>query len=155
MSALSDLDDSDFRQAMKLAAWKEDRWVAFMDDSIVDRTQEHIRSLLAELEVQRTSTDMDDDPEWAKAVKGLQRRLNARAIQVTAKVREMNRQETATATAYERKWSDFSFALAEQIEGSPADYLLDDTFIPSGELTVREWMSVRRAQKAAKAVRAA
>jgi len=153
MSVLEELDDDDFRQVMKQALWKQERWTLFMADDIIDRTDDAIRFLQAELRVQLTSEKATDEPEWAAYTEKLLTRLNARASVVRAAVKKMNREETANPEAYERKWSAFTFKLAESFEDSEASYLLDETFIPSGEITVREWMEARRSQADAKAAR--
>jgi hypothetical protein len=147
---LSEMPDDDFVQTMKLAAWKDNRWSPFMDETIIDRTQEALRDLLASLNVQFSSDTNIDDADWVRAASSLRRRVNARFAQVNARVKEINRAETASNAAYERKWSAFAEKLADAIEQTPGAYVLDEVTVHNGDFTVRQWLAARRLQAAAK-----
>lgn len=153
MNDLADLNDEDFQLALKHALWKENRWQAFLADDVVDRAYEASRDLLATINVQLTSSDAMFELEWVTRAKNLRKRLMWRIGQLKIRIKELNAAETATVEAKEKKWSVLAQSLAEAIEASLDDYVLDEMRMPDGSITIREWLELRREQQRAKAAR--
>lgn len=154
MSNLLDLDDEDFTAALKHALWKDQRWQPFLADDVVDRAYETSRDLLATLNVQLSSQDRKQDPDWTARTKSLCTRLMWRIGQLKLRIKELNAAESATLDAYERKWSTVAYDLASALEQSLDDYILDELFLPDGSMSIRQWLEARRTQQQAKQAKA-
>lgn len=156
MTDLFELDDVAFARELKNAIWDAAKWQAFLEIEIIDRTDDALEEIRADIDgqlVQHAGKE-ETDPDWVGRARRYLLKVNSRKGQCVRAIRNYNRAETAEVSAIESKWGLFAQALAEAIEGSEIDYVLDD--IPkSDEINAREWLVARRAQRERKAARQA
>lgn len=118
---------------------------AFQDKRVVGRTLDALRTALwnvdQSLERNKNNLEYSDD-KWDSAA--VFRRLVIFTLNVT-----QNRVENTAGTNAQigRMWRSKLHAVLDEIEGSELDHLLDDMRPPfTGEMTLREWLLVRRAK---------
>lgn len=114
-------------------------------DDIRDALSELHNSLLLQIIQHKDAGDKD----WRKRANYLKQLVANRLGTVNAMIKEDNREQTASLNAVSSKWGALCLDLARELS-IVAPEILDDLRIPGGEITVREWMDLRIAQKAAK-----
>lgn len=146
---LDDLPDQEFSDEVRYAIWSDVRWAVFEEPEIVDRTFETLAKFKASVERQLGTHDLKENPDWARRARRFLTQVMVRYAQTKRRIRNLNREETAEMAAFEKKWSTFAFDLAEALEGSNAEHLLDQIQLRN-ELPAREWLRLRRAQRQGK-----
>ena len=151
MSILADLDDDEFRDELREMLWDDESWPAFEGDDVAERAREVLSELRTSIQGQLIAYRGAGDRDWEKRAGRYVKQVELRLGQVRRAIKERNRDATASAVAFEQKWAKLAFALASELERSDRSFALDGITL-DGELTVREWLPLRRAQQAKKAL---
>ncbi|UDL15996.1 hypothetical protein QEH42_gp222 [Microbacterium phage Pumpernickel] len=139
-------DDEEYVAELIFSARDDELWEPFLDDDLIDRTQELSRRAIRELMEEQTITVGSERQELTLTRLALADRLSV----VNKTIADRNRARTATVEAMEKKWANFAFELAEVLEGtvfSPNEKHPLDVIMKSDDLTARQWLNARRAQR--------
>jgi hypothetical protein len=108
------------------------------------------RDLMAQVSGRPATEELAD---WRKRVNSLYHRVSGRLVELNARVREMNRQETSSAHAIGRKWGDFAYRLASELYILAPDILgtMDGPKSETRDINALEWWKKRTENIAARA----
>ena len=153
MTALADLTDEEFRDELDAHMFGAG-FEPFLEHDIVDRTRDVLTDITVVVEQQLIAHgDKPESADWARKAKGFQRQVVRRLVSAKSVIRARNRAETASVAAIEKKWADFAYDLAVELEDSDAGHFLDEIML--NDITARQWLDAREAQQAAKAEKVA
>jgi hypothetical protein len=153
MTDLMELNEEEFTDEIREAIWHDQEWLAFEHGDVVHRSRETLQQFLTMLSGQIDKYADGGDKDWLGRVRRFRSQVEMRLGQAKRAIRELNREETATVIGMERKWGALAEDLATALEQSNRSDLLD-TLTVRDELSVREWLTLRRSQRAAKQAKA-
>jgi hypothetical protein len=144
-----DLNEEEFTDEIREAIWNDQAWIAFEDPDVVHRARETLHQFLTMLSAQIDKYEDGGDKDWLGRVGRFRAQVQLRLSQAKRTIRDLNREETASLASLERKWGTLAADLATALEQSDRAGLLD-VLLFQDDLTVREWLGLRRSQRAAK-----
>jgi hypothetical protein len=148
LEELNEATDEEFTNYLKQDIWKNAQFEVYLDETVVDRSNDQIGALLGSIKAQMIGRT-DADELWLRRAGSLSKMLATRKSQTRRTIKELNRLETGTVQAVESKWSAFAESLAEVLEEHDCN-ALDRITMPDGSITAAEWLTRRRAQQALK-----
>lgn len=147
---ITELDDQEFTDELLDAIWDDREFEIFLEVELVDRTNRLLGALSGSITSQLAGR-IDPPPGWRSRAKSLLVRVNSRKSEAKLVISDLNRKETATVDAYERKWSIRLFKLAEALESLGHREVLNEIALDDdGGITAGEWLDWRRKRDARK-----
>jgi len=151
---LDELGRFEYSKLLKNALYQDRLWEVFAAPEHVDRTREELIELKGNIEAQINKWG-NERPGWRPKARRLIMQIDIRLGLVKRIIADLNREESATVEAAQRKWAGFAFALAIALESTSSAHILDELELPradAGEtITARDWIEARRAQQVDKA----
>lgn len=146
---IANLDDLEFEDELRenLTPQSEaGNWHLFEHATNVRRTQQILEQMQTKVETQLEKHGNQDE-DWFRRANNFLRLVTMRLKQVNRVIHWLD----GSATEREKKWRAFAHQLAEALENSDNDGMLDEIRIPIGQprITAQEWLDVRRAKRAA------
>lgn len=131
------------RQDLKRAAFDEVAFDMLIADFGLDEIREAYRSFANDVHAQLEGRSKED-PFNRKGATFLKSKLNARVRVLNSRIAERNRQETASTEAYGRKWSEFAYRLASELQALAPDVLDSLDGPDNAKISALEWWEFRK-----------
>jgi len=155
MSVLSELSDAEFEDELNECLFIDEAWATLLEPDICRRTLAATLKLRADIDSQVMSLSKpkrgSSDAEYMRYrhARGFLIKVQVRQSEVAGIVKAINRKESASVEANQRKWGMFTQQLAESLAKSDMSHVLDELCI-DGDLTAAQWLGLRKQQQSSK-----
>ncbi len=143
VSELMEMGSRDFEEAVTEDLRVTGDWRGpFMQSETIDRTRSALSGIILSVarQLEKYSDSDESDEGWSARTESFKAFLENTLKTVDRRIASL----TNGIGNKERAWRAFAHELCEIIEESNLDQELDDSIIPFGDLTARQWLARRR-----------